>query len=207
MKSSLTIGFSALGANPLRALLSTLGVIIGVASLVAVLAVGDGLERFAREQLETTSIQMIEVAPRTSLTVDGVRVPGTDFPTFTLGHAESLSREIAGISETRLVLAGSARFKAPTLLVKATDIAEVEAVRTRVEQWLAAQNPAWPRGVSGTTNAARTRQTRQAVLVFKLAMGAITGISLIIGGIGIMNVLLASVAERTREIGIRCYSA
>ena len=34
-------------------------------------------------------------------------------------------------------------------------------------------------------------------------MGAITGISLVVGGIGIMNVLLASVAERTREIGIR----
>jgi putative ABC transport system permease protein len=41
------------------------------------------------------------------------------------------------------------------------------------------------------------------MLVFKILMGAITGISLVVGGIGIMNVLLASVAERTREIGIR----
>jgi putative ABC transport system permease protein len=41
------------------------------------------------------------------------------------------------------------------------------------------------------------------MLLFKLLMGAITGISLLVGGIGIMNVLLASVAERTREIGIR----
>ena len=112
MKSSLTIGFSALGANPLRTLLSTLGVIIGVASLVAVLSVGDGLERFTREQLETTPIQTIEVAPRTSLTVDGVRVPGTGFPTFTPKNTESLIRDIAGVAEARLVLAGSARFMA-----------------------------------------------------------------------------------------------
>jgi putative ABC transport system permease protein len=39
--------------------------------------------------------------------------------------------------------------------------------------------------------------------VFKLAMGSITGISILVGGIGIMNILIASVHERTREIGVR----
>jgi putative ABC transport system permease protein len=38
---------------------------------------------------------------------------------------------------------------------------------------------------------------------FKLFLGAITGISLVVGGIGITNVLLASVTARTREIGVR----
>jgi putative ABC transport system permease protein len=93
--------------------------------------------------------------------------------------------------------------RAPSLLVKAARVESVEEVRGAVERWLAARNPAWPAGSTIRTSAARARQTRQGVLVFKLAMGAITGISLLVGGIGIMNVLLASVAERTREIGIR----
>jgi putative ABC transport system permease protein len=46
-------------------------------------------------------------------------------------------------------------------------------------------------------------QSRAQQRVFNLVMGMIAGISLLVGGIGIMNILFASVMERTREIGIR----
>ena len=47
------------------------------------------------------------------------------------------------------------------------------------------------------------RQSQQTQRIFNVVMGAIAGISLLVGGIGIMNIMLASVLERTKEIGVR----
>ena len=47
------------------------------------------------------------------------------------------------------------------------------------------------------------KQQQRTKDIFNLVLGAIAGISLLVGGIGIMNIMLASVLERTREIGTR----
>lgn len=46
-------------------------------------------------------------------------------------------------------------------------------------------------------------QKQKTQRIFNIVMGAIAGISLLVGGIGIMNIMLANIMERTREIGIR----
>jgi putative ABC transport system permease protein len=106
--SSLRIALQTLQANPLRTVLSTLGVMMGVASLVAVLAIGDGVEEFVRSQLQrTTDVQTITVAPITYDLIDHVRVPRNEYPSFTLRDSDSLATALSNAASVSIVATGN----------------------------------------------------------------------------------------------------
>jgi len=316
LAASIAVGFETLRGNPLRTMLSTLGVIMGVAALVSVLSLGDGMQNFAREQIErTTDFQSIAVSPQLFRRVDGQSFARTDAVRFDARDAEALAdtlgpsarismaltgaalvttgadttpraaevmgalanvfevnsltvaegrafsredvmaaapvavlshrlatdfargRPLAALIGDTLLFHGTPRVvigvlapreeetrrgaimpfgaataamapamvgRPTTMLVRAARIEDVGGVRTQVEGWLSARyGAAWKERVTVSTDERRVEQIQQGMLLFKLFMGALTGISLVVGGIGIMNVLLASVIERTREIGIR----
>ena len=92
----------------------------------------------------------------------------------------------------------------PLLQLKAERMEDVIPAKESLERWLASRFGAgWADSVIVQSYEKEAGKGAQGILMFKLFMGFITGISLVVGGIGIMNVLLASVTERTREIGIR----
>jgi putative ABC transport system permease protein len=78
-------------------------------------------------------------------------------------------------------------------------IAEVTAV-LRARHYI---EPGAPDDFSITDNRETLNSMQQTLATFSLFMGSVGAISLIVGGIGIMNIMLVSVTERTREIGIR----
>jgi putative ABC transport system permease protein len=95
---------------------------------------------------------------------------------------------------------------ARNILVRAPQVEDVLSTHAKVEAWADATEPRWRKDQQVTIvsqGVERLRQINQGMLGFKLLMGSFAAISLVVGGIGIMNVLLAAVAERTREIGVR----
>lgn len=305
------MGVTALTINPLRTFLSALGVVIGVAALVAVMSIGAGVADFAARQIaETTDLLGVTLVPSTTMSVDGQRVRRPDIIRFTADDAASLRDAVTGEAKLGLLAHGTAlggvdaeapprgfsvmgtlarhftdaemtvaagrtyvegdtgvvvlnmraagliagdttrpdaslgrvlllnghRHRvigvvrdgrqresaygafvplaeasrsitgepAAALTIIAPSIDQVDRIRREAEAWAASRlGAAWRERLTVGSNRERVEQAATAMRVFRLLMGAVAAISLLVGGVGIMNVLLAAVVERTREIGIR----
>jgi putative ABC transport system permease protein len=92
------------------------------------------------------------------------------------------------------------------LLLKASDRDQLEAAQFQVTNLLRLRHNIYPPQEDDfrITNQADIINTLSSVVgLFTVMVVAIAGISLVVGGIGIANIMLVSVVERTREIGIR----
>ncbi len=97
-----------------------------------------------------------------------------------------------------------------SMVIRASNPGNIDIVTTKVTGFLAGllgdpNNPNstmrgeyWVYSSSNWQN-----QYKEAMLMMTLVLGGIAGISLLVGGIGIMNIMLVTVTERTKEIGVR----
>ncbi|MEK6781408.1 MAG: ABC transporter permease [Bacteroidota bacterium] len=289
-------------------ILSVLGIVIGVAALVSILSLIDGMEKFAKDQItQTTSLQAIIIRTEPYKTINNVRIERDSFnyisyerfvalentltlpvkKTFRVSFpaeievatkAVSMGAQIKGMNttlhsqlkirqginisdediinrnqlalvnqvyetelknkninnplENGIVIKGKEykvigiwedeksgspeiiipistisdvelKKNLPACIVEAKNIEDIKVLKSQINSWIEKNFSSDRSDISVVTNDFRIDQAEKGFLLFRIIMGLIVGISVVVGGIGVMNVLLISVTDRTSEIGIR----
>ena len=304
--SSLAEAFRNVKSNLLRTLLSILGIVIGVAALVVILSLIDGMEKFALDQIsKTTTLETMIIDVDQYETVDGVKLEkdtvvrvnadqflqmcsdiqlkgkeyliyrsngkiysntsvvggivrfvnrheGTDYELISgevppssefspqlkiavvndklvnslftgLSMEDVLGKPIKydqhNLKIVAVVKSGGdnaaslfapyqlldENFKKstfPTMVIKADHVNFIPEIKESINKWFE-ENLSKDNDMKIITNEYRVAQVNKGFILFRLIMGLIVGVSVVVGGIGVMNVMIISVTERIKEIGIR----
>ncbi|MEJ5300304.1 MAG: ABC transporter permease [Thermodesulforhabdaceae bacterium] len=106
--STIKIAVRSLKANKVRSALTTLGIIIGVAAVIAMLAVGSGASLQLSNQIATMGSNILIVLPGAT-TVGGIRAGTGSQSSLTVDDAEAIKKECSAVMDVAPFLTGSAQ--------------------------------------------------------------------------------------------------
>lgn len=146
----------------------------------------------------------------------GMKIRIKNIPFEVIGVLEPKGANLFGQDQDNIVLApfatikkrvkGSAFNNVDIVFLSARSVSRMQEAQDEVASLLRQRHRLRPTAgddftIHNTSEVANILRTITAVMA--LLLGSIAGVSLVVGGVGIMNIMLVSVTERTREIGIR----
>ena len=100
----------AINRNKMRSGLTMLGVFIGVAALIAMVAVGQGANEAVRKQIESLGTNLVVVLPG-AVTTGGFRAGSGSASTLTLGDAQAIRREVQAVAQVSYLIRQSGQIQ------------------------------------------------------------------------------------------------
>ena len=149
------------------------------------------------EQTSTTASNGLEEKDTTGATKSGANLGGIYIPITTVKNRFGEMTMQMSTSSGRTL----ERIELQEIIIKVFDIDRVIDTRQSVETLLSRYHK--KNDYEIVVPLELMRQAKDFQRIFTIVLGSIAAISLLVGGIGIMNIMLATVSERTREIGIR----